>query len=142
MSYCEIPEFFSSRWVVARKPHRCCECGGDIPKGEFHGYFSGKWDGDLNSYRQHIECEDACRWLRDVKRFDGGECLYFGELFEVDHDYAGDRSDKMFRRIMAHIRFRKKKGRRPGFLPPYSIDYSKLPGLVEARAKRSAGMYD
>lgn len=119
--YCEIPEFYSATWVKGRKEHKCCECGGPIEKGELHGYFVGKWDGELNAHRQHLDCELACRYIRD--KIQGGECICFGELFDAASNYLSYRTDefKDFRRVMARVKFRRAKGRAPGFLQPLTL---------------------
>lgn len=142
MSWCdwEMPEFYSARWVVARKEHKCVECGAPVFKGEKHGYFTGKWDGELESYRQHIECEDACRYIRD--HFQGGECIAFGQLFEIWGDYSyrakgrpEEEDHREFRAIMARVKWRRKKGRKLSWLPPYKLNPASLPGLREARER-------
>ncbi len=135
--YCEIPEFYSSKWVKAKKDHKCCECGVVIPKGEFHGVFTGKWDGEISMNRQHLECEDACRYIRDHLR--GGDCLYFGELFEVAQDFETPKADakaRDFRAIMARVRYRKRKDRPPRFLGPIKLNHP-MPSLDAARTRRS-----
>jgi len=111
--YCEIPEWYSGRWSIARKEHRCVECGAPIFRGEKYGSFSGKWDGKVSTYRQHLECEEACRFIRDF--FQYGECIGFGELYEYEDEYIvngpKDQRDKDFRSIMARVKWRRKKKR-------------------------------
>ena len=111
MSYCEIPEFFDAQWPVARKQHRCCECGQAIHIGEKHGKFTGKWDGDLSTYRQHLDCEAACVFIRD--EFQDGECIGFGQLWEYWQDYSckGYPRSFEFRKIMARIIRRERRER-------------------------------
>jgi hypothetical protein len=41
---------------VARKPHRCIWCGEEITKGVKHFHYTGKFDGDFQSNRLHLEC--------------------------------------------------------------------------------------
>jgi hypothetical protein len=118
MSYCEVPDFAVDRYLLARKPHRCCECSAPIEKGEKHGHFTGKWDGVIRSFRQHLLCEKACVYIRD--NFQGGECIGFGELKSHWAEYAKsfrewagrpDRAserEKKFRKIMAEI-FRRER---------------------------------
>lgn len=75
---CELPEFFSERVSVARKEYKCCECRLRIPKGMLYWYCTGKWDGEMNWYRQHIECRDACYAFQMHNR----DCIPFGGLWE------------------------------------------------------------
>jgi hypothetical protein len=42
---------------TARKEHRCEWCGQKILKGEKHFQFVGKWQGEFQNWRMHLECE-------------------------------------------------------------------------------------
>lgn len=50
------PEFYVESTPRARKEHKCCECGRTITVGEKHQAASGKWDGDISTYRTCAEC--------------------------------------------------------------------------------------
>lgn len=80
MSSCDWlpPEFFSESIPKARKEYWCCECGKKIRSGMLYWNCVGKWDGDLQTYRQHIECRDACFQVQ----IEGGECIAFEGLRE------------------------------------------------------------
>lgn len=110
--YCEMPEFYGGSWPIARKEHICCECSAPIFKGEKYGCFTGKWPGDgVQTYRQHLKCEEACRYIRDVHL---GECIGFGQLFEFVGEYLHlerPAKDDGFRSIMAEVKWRAKKKR-------------------------------
>jgi hypothetical protein len=41
----------------ARRPHRCCECGGRIKRGDAYLYESGIWDGEPEGYKTCLDCE-------------------------------------------------------------------------------------
>lgn len=77
MSYCEMPEFFSEAIHKARKDYKCCECGYPIRKGTKYWKCQGKWDGEISSYKQHIECRDACY---SFQTGDPDDCVPFGGL--------------------------------------------------------------
>lgn len=68
MSYCECdtdydaPEFFSEHVAKARKQHRCCECGGPILPGEQYHNRTGKWDGEVTTYRECAPCMELRQW--------------------------------------------------------------------------------
>jgi len=117
--YCEIPEFYSVKWPKARKEYNCCECGSKIFKGEKYCSVSAKWDGDVRTERQHLECEEACRYYRD---FIHHECLYFGELFEYKHEIPSKKSKhKDVRSIWAKVLWREKKKKPLTFFKPRKI---------------------
>lgn len=79
----ETWEFYrETRVQRARKAHRCCECGADIPVGEPYTYAAGGGRaGGLSSFRWH----DACGELRDFVQAvmcDGEGIIPFGGLAE------------------------------------------------------------
>jgi hypothetical protein len=76
---CEISEFYSESWHVARKEHKCCECGTTIKIKEKYLSCTGKWDGRVSTFKQHSDCLEACVGVRN---FQDGFCVPFGELFE------------------------------------------------------------
>lgn len=45
--------------VKGRKENRCESCFGDIPKGETHPNFRGRWGGEWQNWRMHQECYDG-----------------------------------------------------------------------------------
>ena len=81
MSECEIPEFYFHSDPVARKSHECAECAAPINPGEKHFRVNMKYDGRLESFRQHFLCMEACMFVRD-KGLNDDECLGYGELRE------------------------------------------------------------
>jgi hypothetical protein len=121
--YCELAEFYECRELVARKDHTCCECHSPIATGEKHLYAVGKWAGDFDYFRQHLICGEACMLIRD--KFNGGDCIPFGALFDEFHEFRGDYAEEqhreawqMLRNLMAKIKWRKrqeriKKGQHP-----------------------------
>ncbi len=76
---CMIPEFYTHSEPIARKQHVCVECCAPILKGEKHFAYRGKWDGQLETGRQHVACMEACMYIRD--HMNDGECIGFGSLF-------------------------------------------------------------
>jgi hypothetical protein len=79
MSYCDLPEFYATAETKARQRHRCCECHAWIEVGERYLTIRGKWDGGIDTYRQHLLCARACEFARDHL---DEECIPFGGLFE------------------------------------------------------------
>lgn len=76
---CELPAFYATEEVCAAKVHKCCECIAPIEVGEKHLICTGKWDGTIDRYRQHLLCAQACMMVRDEFNDD---CIGFGQLFE------------------------------------------------------------
>lgn len=74
------PDFQSLKWVKARKPHKCCECRRQIQPGESYLRYTGKWDGEMNTYRTCAVCEDIRSSLCC------GGSFIFGDLWEKIHD--------------------------------------------------------
>ena len=62
----EYPEFYSEKIVKAKKEHKCCECREIIPKGQKYHRASGKWDGEMRSYKTCLPCmrirDDYCKY--------------------------------------------------------------------------------
>ncbi len=50
------PECFSEAQRVARKEHRCVECGGTIVKGDIYRHMSGIWDGTPDTFKWCDTC--------------------------------------------------------------------------------------
>jgi len=61
------PSFFNDDNPVARKEHKCTECGRIIKPGERYKKESGKWDGVFETHRTCFDCLS----VRDVFFCDG-----------------------------------------------------------------------
>lgn len=72
----EAPEFYSEVDRIARKEHTCVECKRTILKGEQYSYITGKWDGDIRSYKTCLTCME----IGDVLSCNGGRGI--GELWD------------------------------------------------------------
>jgi hypothetical protein len=110
---CEVyPAFYSWSEPLARKEHRCCECGGRIVVGERYFKGVGKWEGDINVHCQHLLCMEACMFIRDKIQ---GDCISFGSLMDYYHEYRLDfmptENGRKLARMMVKIR-KAKKARR------------------------------
>jgi hypothetical protein len=60
----EMPEFFLTDIVKARKEHKCCECDAKISVGEKYERVKGKWSGEIFTFKTCLICkrirEDYC----------------------------------------------------------------------------------
>lgn len=108
--YCEMPEWYSVKWPKAKKEYVCVECNSKILIGEKYLYAAEKWDGEVQTHQQHLDCEEACRYIRD---FILDDCIGFGSLLEDDYwsDGKSDQKQKDFRSIMAKVKWRYAKKR-------------------------------
>jgi hypothetical protein len=52
----EGPEFYTEKIIKARKQHKCNECRGMINKGEKYERVTGKWDGNVSTYKTCLDC--------------------------------------------------------------------------------------
>lgn len=76
--YCSN-EFYAEQERRAAKPHRCCECHGEIAKGERHHYAAGKTDGCFFDERTCLPCHE-------IRKTFACEGWIFGELWESIRD--------------------------------------------------------
>jgi hypothetical protein len=66
--YCECdydgdsPEFYNLAVVKARKTHHCYECDNKITPGEQYTRRTGKWNGDVETYRECRLCSELREW--------------------------------------------------------------------------------
>ena len=72
----EMPSVFSETRRKAKKPHRCCECYQEIPKGEEYYFAKGCWDGRWDEFKTCLQCHDQCGDYKDKV----GEYPPFGDL--------------------------------------------------------------
>lgn len=73
----DLPDFMAEKTVIARKLHKCCECRRPIQVGESHRSVRGKWDGEVQTFRQCARCSRVADAL-----YREGACLWFGGLRE------------------------------------------------------------
>ena len=85
--YCDIeadvPEFFTETRPIARKDHRCAECGGPIRRGDRYLRTTGKWDGEVSTIKTCVHCLAALDAMRS--RYPCF-CYVFGAL----HEHLGE----------------------------------------------------
>jgi hypothetical protein len=124
--YCEIPEFWSESFYIAKKQHRCCECMAPINIGEKYLSFRCKFDGQFSVFKQHMVCRELCMSIRDL--IQEGECLYFGELYHGEVEVYKS-TPKRVRSLYARWKFQRVKGRAPKFLPQWT-DFTAPNGSV------------
>lgn len=72
------PAFLHETEQIARKEHKCCECGGPIQKGQLYRRVSGAWDRQAQTFKQCERCADLWDSLDDA-----GWCPYYGDMFET-----------------------------------------------------------
>lgn len=90
----DAPEFMNERTSRARKQHKCDECFGKIPVGTVYHAITGKWDGEVQTYRLHTTCNAIATAARDFLRKEAGlswdEVPGIGELVERAREDADE----------------------------------------------------
>ena len=66
-NYDNGPDFCTESIVTARKEHKCYECGDIIKPKEQYENCSGKWDGEMKSFKTCLVCKEIrdaffCSW--------------------------------------------------------------------------------
>lgn len=56
-------DFQSDYIVTANKTHKCCECRGQIEKGQDYHRTAGAYDGSGYAYKTCNACSDVRQWL-------------------------------------------------------------------------------
>ncbi len=80
MCDCERPDVCNVVTRKARKAHKCCECGGDIPVGSAYQYISIVFDGTADSFKTCDSCAKVRGAEQAKDRDDCGPCI--GDLRE------------------------------------------------------------
>ena len=98
--YCEDyeePSFYVDVMRKAIKQHRCHECKGAIHKCEVYQSVTGKWDGDILTYKTCQRCLDL---LNYVKAHIPCVCWSFqnmrGDLLNAAMEYADEAPGLLF----------------------------------------------
>ena len=75
----EYPKFYLERRRTAKATHECSECHQAIlPKTEYIA-ISGKWDGEISTYKQCLSCNMISKHYQKTEN-----CrVALGELFEA-----------------------------------------------------------
>lgn len=53
----DCPELYREEYPIARKLHKCCECGGEIRPGQRYHRFTGKWEHVFDTFKTCIPCD-------------------------------------------------------------------------------------
>jgi hypothetical protein len=104
MCYCpvdsEAPKVFEAQELVARKEHKCVECGGAIGKGSHHHVASGLWGGEWSRYRRCELCQNLAEALYETTKCwpSYGELVveYEAYLEELGDEYSYRNSRAVF----------------------------------------------
>lgn len=65
-------------YPIARKQHKCCECGSTIDTGEKYERIKGLWEGEWVEFKTCMICSD----IRNAASKDG-VCISFGCLYDT-----------------------------------------------------------
>lgn len=96
-----LAEFHSEKIQIARKQHKCCECGDIINPGEKYEYVCGCWEGDFSVYKT---CED-CQNIRNEFFCEGWNYGFIlGDLYEYIAQEGGQVSEDCLLELSAEAR--------------------------------------
>jgi hypothetical protein len=62
-----MSDFGEMKTVTGKKDYRCEWCGETIPTGERHEHYVGKWEGEFQNWRMHVECYGAATLSDDLQ---------------------------------------------------------------------------
>lgn len=57
----ETPEFYCEKTPVARKQHKCSECGKLIEPGTRYYAYTGKWNSEIYTHKLCPVCEEIAK---------------------------------------------------------------------------------
>lgn len=84
-------DFWRQEQRKARKGHRCDVCGKPIIKGREYVYVSQKYEGEIQTFHQHIHCDALLNAFMESDWFDGTE-------YSIDevHEWLSDMCNELF----------------------------------------------
>ena len=85
--WCDLESPAAYREIVrkARKPHKCCDCKGQIQPGERYTYISGIWDGDPSNFHR---CQDCTHLRCEIVKETEEECMPLDGLLGWLREYS------------------------------------------------------
>lgn len=91
MGEADAPQFITENIRIARKTHKCCECGEIINIGDKYENVQGKWDGIMASFHTCIPCKNIreeyfCDWVYGDLQEAFYECFGYDYLGKMGHD--------------------------------------------------------
>jgi hypothetical protein len=92
----DFPEVSDTKTKTARKPHKCCECGREISRGQRYEHCVMKYEGEWFSYKTCLLCVE----IRTV--FTCGKSFLFECLWDDMREYAFESlttASKCFRKL-------------------------------------------
>lgn len=104
----DAPTLYRVAQPVARKPHRCSECGATIHAGERYESVVGLWDSRWDHFRTCTRCTD----LRDfVKAHVPCMCWAHGHIredaIEAAREYASEAPGLLFGALRREVIIRR-----------------------------------
>lgn len=136
------PEFTSESSPQARSKHLCCECLRVILPGETYERYSGKWDGELTTYKT---CRD-CLEMRHVVYAECSCWLFAGMYNELDdlpeYEAWGELRDIRAKAINFNARERRRLKEAGVHPDEISAQYPRHPFYTDDECRVLAAQYD
>jgi hypothetical protein len=80
---CDSPSVYHASLVKVRKPHKCCECGGNIQPPQQAEKIDALWDGEFSTIYTCVDCVAVRDYLKERYVSDDDESLCcHGEMYE------------------------------------------------------------
>ena len=87
----EYPDFYTDKWYKTRKQHRCDECTKAILIGQTYLRASGKWEGEIQTFKTCEDCEELRGQITRIELSRGcspsESTPGHGQLMEVKAEY-------------------------------------------------------
>jgi hypothetical protein len=94
-------EFYNARIVIAKKKHKCGECGKEILPSSKYEYVAGSWEGIFSTNKTCFICLE----IRNVFFCDG---WFFGQIHEHLWEHIQEMDGKIEKDCLCDLSFKAK----------------------------------
>jgi len=110
--YCDYngPEFYNKTNPVARKSHRCSECGSVINVDEEYERVTGMWDGYIDTFKTCSDCVEVRNALSEMECFCWSHGSLSEDVYNQMHEASFTPGERFsYLRVIAHHRIHKQE---------------------------------